>query len=205
MPVQIIREHVEELSYDSNYYHLCKRLATEPWFEIDRERLLELVDDSQFMWVMTLTSGGLSADEAFKVVFGRVAFIVHYYIDNRDDYTNFYQTCGSASSYVKLSYKEADKVFYMHKLEKMNLILSSICKMGMYDEVRQFLEFDEKIHNEFLTKYAVKIDELRNGTPVEQDVMLYGLYPEYAQFVAERFPMKYKELLPSGTEEDLPL
>lgn len=32
----------------------------------------------------------------------------------------------------------------MHKLEKMNLILSSICKMGMYDEVRQFLEFDEK-------------------------------------------------------------
>ena len=88
MPVQIIREHVEELSYDSNYYHLCKRLATEPWFEIDRERLLELVDDSQFMWVMTLTSGGLSADEAFKVVFGRVAFVVHYYIDNRDDYTN---------------------------------------------------------------------------------------------------------------------
>ena len=205
MPVQIIREHVEELSYDSNYYHLCKRLANEPWFEIDRERLLKLVDDSQFMWVMTLTSGGLSADEAFKVVFGRVAFVVHYYIDDRDDYTNFYQTYGSASSYVKLSYKEADKVFYMHKLEKRNMILSSICKMGMYDEVRQFLEFDEKIHNEFLTKYAVKIDELRNGTPVEQDVMLYGLYPEYAQFVAERFPMKYKELLPSGIEEDLPL
>ena len=205
MPVQIIREHVDELSYDSNYYHLCKRLAAEPWFEIDKERLLELVDDSKFMWVMTLTSGGLSADEAFKVVFGRVAFVVHYYIGDRDDYANFYQTYGSASSYVKLSYKDADKVFYMHKLETMNLILSSICKMGLYDEVRQFLEFDEKVHNEFLTKYAVKIDELRNGTPVEQEVMLYDLYYEYARFVAERFPMKYKELLPSGIEEDLPL
>lgn len=105
-------------------------MAAEPWFEIDRERLLELVDDSQFMWVMTLTSGGLSADEAFKVVFGRVAFVVHYYIDDRDDYTNFYQTYGSASSYVKLSYKEADKVFYMHKLEKMNLILPVYARWG---------------------------------------------------------------------------
>jgi len=69
----------------------------------------------------------------------------------------------------------------------------------------QFLEFDDKIHNSFLAKYSREIGELRNSTPIEQEIMLYDLYPKYARFVAERFPVKYKGLLSSEIEEDLPL
>lgn len=162
MPVEVIREHLEELSGDSNYYQLCKRLVAEPWFEIDRQKLLKTTDAGKYMWIISQSDSGLTPEEAISLLFQEIfSFLA-------DTERKFQSVYGPHSwfrvvndIYVKVvgDFEDLFFMYYQGNIEKM---LASMCRMGLQEEVNQFLTVDSMIHDLFLSNYRQEIGQLRS-------------------------------------------
>ena len=202
MPIDIIRKYVDELSVNSNYYNLCKRLVGEPWFTVDKEKLRQVVDDYKYMWIMSQTKEGLTSEEAQEVVFNRIAYTYKYlvYIRAREKEISMVHM---DSSIVNLNrWTSIADELYMCKLPNMDKMFSSMCRMGLWEDVEQFMKFDSFIHDDFLRIEGAVLEpkfSFRTGWVEE-----YSLEGEeepwewlfkFVQYYVKQFPSQYKRLL----------
>lgn len=196
MPMDVLQEHVEELSYDSNYYQLCRRLASEPWFYVDKEKLAALTNGLQYMWIMSMTENGLSSDESLKLIYRWIAVAIHYFDREADPDDSHFLDGRKTDFIVELNTWNINDNFYMHNLKTMDYMLANMCKMGLLEEVRQFLILDQKAHDDFISENKKDIEFIETQKSREQErILLESLYVRYARYFATCFPDKYKDLL----------
>lgn len=182
LATEVIREHLDELCYDSNYYQVCKRLATEPWFKIDWYRLYCLVKDYQFMWVMSLTHDDSQIDEATSIINICIEdCMLHCLKESKFE---------EMDKIMSLDWDYSEKA-YIFKIRKLEQMFVSMCRMGLYQEVKTYIEEDRKFQSEFREQYEAEYDRIKNS-PYSKDYssLLKDLYVKYARFYLEHYPPK---------------
>lgn len=138
-----MRPIADELSYDSNYYNLCKRLGGEKWFHIDTQKLFRCCDDLKFMWVMSQSADGLPLDKAMSILYSHIA---KFLVDAKESDNAFKVITDSINTNWSF---ECEKFLYAQRLYDVEKILSNMCRMGYVDEVLDFIDADNKLHNDF--------------------------------------------------------
>lgn len=186
--VEIIKEYIDELCYNSNYYGLCKRLVSEYWFKIDKDKLqYNCGSDEKYLWIVSQRQLILDEKEAMEFVYKRIVGAIFHndtdsYPDDRfsnRELTNLYFTC---------IYGRFEDNFYMCNIKGMDKILKSLCCLGFEDAVHRFIENDQKLHDEFLNKIGNKqtVGGLLN-------MNAYKSYlKKFVQYYAASFPCEYK-------------
>lgn len=192
MPMELIRQNINNLCYDSNYYQICKRLAGESWFVIDKIRLRSVSATIQFMWVMSQTPTGLTSTEALQIVFGWIAYIVHSLdCDISSDSHSF--TIGRKSQFcVGAAITNTYGNLYIQKLYGVDKILASMCKMGLYAEVERLLAIDYELHCEFLNLYADE-EEWENYFYDDTELFANVMASNYAHYFASVVVTKFQD------------
>ncbi len=75
-PLAYIREHMDELGDGRNYYFICRRMATETDFEIDRNKL----DDLDYLMTLYHADRKIEDEEANDILFGIIHDVsVHWW------------------------------------------------------------------------------------------------------------------------------
>ena len=194
LPTDVIKERLDDLSFNSNYYQMCKRLVEEPWFTVDKDKLREQTDGSRYLWIMSQTDSGLSVKEAFGVLYRWIAVAIHYYVREMDPDDSHFLSRENTSFILEVNHRDVDQNFCMYNLNNVENMLSSMCRMGLQKEVLDFLKFDCKIHDVFMRQHErdllrVVNGEMNNGSHLE------SLYAEYFKYLAEQFPKDYTEEL----------
>lgn len=203
-PIDIIRERIETLTYDSNYYRLCKRLVKEDWFVIDKERLMKnATSDEQYLWIMSQTKEGLPVKDAFEVLYFRIAIAVNSIRTDIDPHENQYYGLGHVVSKVYIDCGVDDN-FYLTHLEGINKMLSSLLWMGYFNEVKAFLTWDKELHAKFMQENSLQFDYIEKNSSSKRESIL-DLYRKYAEFVAMNFPTDYLYLFDELNEKFKPL
>lgn len=190
-----LRERADYLSYRSNYSSLCKRLASEPWFVIDKEKLWNALDvdsDVMYLWIMSQTQEGLSNAEAWSIIYHRIAKTIIAAEKEADSSIRFLFDGPSILVNLK-TYNTPESIFYITCLAGMDKMLCSLIQMGLYQKVYDFIEWDEMIHRQFVSEYS-EIDSMKDASyGVDEHILDY--YKEYVKIVAKHFPIEYYNLL----------
>lgn len=181
MPSETLREHIEELSEELDYYYLCKRLVSEPWFEVDKAKLLLSTDAVNYLWIISQSNSVLTFEEASYTLYQE---IIPFLGNAKTGIRTFYWPPHRGKSYDKLFYPEEfhdEEHFFMYKLGKVENILSYMCKKGLQEEVKQFLLVDTKIHENFVRRKKHLFEPFGDFTRPK----LQMLYQIYARFLVK--------------------
>jgi len=194
--IEQIKPRVQDLCYDSNYYNLCKRLAPELWFVIDKEKLRTVAgSDQKYLWIMSHTPDGLPAEEAWTMIYKWIAIAIHYTDTDADPNNRRFLDGRNKDFIVKLNfYHHIRENFYLTHLKGMDKMLSSLIYMGYVKEVADFLQWDESLHYDFYNAYSNHFDYLLKY-PFADEEFVADLYKKYVQFVSKQFPPEYRSLL----------
>lgn len=190
-----LRERADYLSYRSNYSSLCKRLASEPWFVIDKEKLrtaLDVDSEVRYLWIMSQTQEGLSNAEAWEIIYRRIAKAIIATEGKTDSSIRFLFDGPSILVDLK-SYRTPESILFLTYLNGMDKMLCSLIRMGLYQEVYDFIEWDGIIHRQFVSEYS-EIDSMKNASYIIEEHIL-DYYKEYVKIVAKHFPIEYIHLL----------
>lgn len=191
-----LKARTEELSYSSNYLNLCKRLAGEVWFAIDKEKLKSLVDsDLTYLWIMSQTAEGVTSNEAWQIIYRWIAVAIHYADTDKDPESNRFHDDRNMDFILDLScYSDIEDIFFLTHLKKMDKMLSCMLRMGFYDEAKMFLQWDNLLHKRFLDMYAGQLLAIKDS-PTKDISVVQKLYKKYVQFVSHQFPLEYIDQL----------
>lgn len=188
-PIGMIRDRIEALGYDSNYYRLCKRLAAESWFVIDKEKLRKTAkSDVLYLWVMSRTEKGLSLEEGLEVIYRRISETIYYVRADKNPQNDTYY--GSSGVLLRLDENNTEGNFFLTKIEGMDKMLSSLMWMGYYNEVKAFLAWDNVLHEAFKRENSDLFDYLDRATTDKRGCLLY-LYQNYIDYLMNNIPPKY--------------
>lgn len=179
--VDVIIQNIEDLDYESNYYNLCKRLVSQDWFHIDREKLRNsCMDDSKYLWIISQSKEWLTEDEALDVLYHWIAQVLQrmnpdIVIQNKSDKPNhvsdFLPDYGEAYNLTMLNYR------------MVRNMLTSMCAMGMEKAVERFIEHDKHICSEFCRIHNIYLQDLSEADEY--------LVKQYGSFYALNFPASY--------------
>lgn len=197
--IEQLRERISELSYNSNYYRLCKRLAPEPWFLIDKDKLRDAAEedpDLNYLWIMSQTESGFSGTEAWEIIYKRIARTIKMVSTNLNPYDERYLD-GSVILLQLNIYHNILENFYLTHIKGMYKMLASLLRIGQYKQVKEFLEWDQKLHFQFASDYSSHFDYLRR-TPHRDREFVLDLFRKYMEFVKEQFPQEYRYLFDSN-------
>lgn len=190
-PTEAIKQEIQSLTYDSNYYQLCKRLAEQEWFTIDKEKLLRLTSQSNYLWIMSRTRSAITKEEAFSVIYDWIAKSIAFYkkdIKKNDSHFEY-------TSIVPYSSWCIDYNFWMHNFKEMDKMLASLCKMGMWREVKVFLALDKALHDKFTHSHDETITFINYSNLSPDEDLLSNLCAEYIKFCELNFPPEYSTSL----------
>ncbi len=135
-PIDYIWKHLDELSVDGNYRHVCCRLAGHPDFEIDMERL---EDDSyesypfSYLYVMAKAGAKVDGEEALEMLFSHIAEQVLQV--RKDDSNPRYYRVPSISGL-----KGVDKILYY------------MSECGLVDKLLYFAKWEQHINDVFIER-----------------------------------------------------
>lgn len=198
-PIDMIRDRIDALSYDSNYYRLCKRLAAEPWFVIDKEKLRKTAQsDMLYLWIMAHTEKGVSLEEAREIIYRRISETIYFVRANKNPKDNTYYD--SRNVLLRLEDFNKESNFFLTRIEGMDKMLSSLIWMGYYAEVKAFLAWDGGLHEAFMRENSEMFDYLDRATTDARECLLY-LFQNYMDYLANHFPAEYVNLFEKVTEE----
>lgn len=188
--VEVIREHIDQLSYDSNYYALCKRLVSEPWFPIDKEKLrFNCGSDEKYLFILSQRRPALDEKEAMEFVYKKIVGAIFH--NDTDTYADDrFLNRELSNQYFSCIYGKPESNFYMSDLKGMDKILASLCAMGFESAVSRFIEDDQKIHDDFFKIREFELMQAFSGT-LPQDVYQYFV-KEFVKHYAASFPAEYK-------------
>lgn len=188
--VEIIKEYIDDLCYDSNYYGLCKRLVSEYQFKIDKEKLhFNCGSDENYLWIVSQRRLIVDEKEAMEFVYKKIAgAIFHNDTDNYSDDRFFNRE--HSNQYFTRIYGKLEDNFYMCNVNGMDKILASICSLGFENAVQIFIENDQKLHNEFLKGKGKEIKHIGGGILPMNTYKNY--LKEFVQYYAASFPREYK-------------
>lgn len=182
MPSETLREHIEELTEELDYYYLCKRLVSEPWFEINKAKLLLSTNSADYMWIISQSKSVLTLDEATLSLYKE---IIPFLCNAKTGILTFNWPYPGWKRYEKIfsareEFHEEDH-FFMYKLGKVENILSYMCRKGLQEEVKQFLLVDTKIHENFVSRKKHLFEPIGDFTRQK----LQMLYQIYARFLVK--------------------
>lgn len=191
--VEVLREYVDELCYDSNYFGLCKRLVMEPWFTIDKERLrFYSGSDEKYLWILSQSRTGLLEKDALELIYKKIAGVI-YSLDTEtypDEWFTVRQDVRQIFSDV--NYSKVEDNFFMSRTEGMEKMLISMCRMGLEHSVQQFMEKDKAIHDIFVKERESEIAKVGGRSAAYNYDALYQLLKEFAISYAAFFPAEYE-------------
>ena len=189
-PVEELREMVDELSIDSNYYHLCKKLVNENWFRVDKHRLRSQVDLDKFIWIMSQTKERLTDDEITLLYYTKIAQSISFYYSQMSSIPLLLG--GSKDDLFPDSCSGRDEDdFYITNITSMSNFFSCLCRMGKTDTVEFFLSQDKAIHDEFINHYQ---DEISGADPSSKE---NDLLMKFLNMYSSHYPEQYRFLLPN--------
>lgn len=188
--VDVLREHIDDLDYDSNYYGLCKRLITEDWFHVDKERLyFNCGSDENYLWIISHKRLLLTEKEAMEYIYKRiVGAIFHNDTDNYPD--NRFSNRGLTNIYFTRIYGRLEDNFFMCNVKGIDKMLSSLCLLGFEDAVQRFIKNDQILHDEFLDKNGSEIKKTLGG--ILNTDAYKSFLRKFVQHYALSFPSEYK-------------
>ena len=181
--LDVVHQNIDELSYESNYYNLCKRLFSQKWFHVDKEKLRNSCkDDCKYLWMMSQSRERLTEHEALDIVYHWVAQVLcrmnpKIVIDSKYNKSNCVSYAlpnwGEAYNLSMLSYRVVERM------------LTSMCAMGMEKAAERFIEQDRNIHYEFCRLHDIYLHNLSQADD--------SLVKDYGVFYAKSFPDNYKD------------
>ena len=137
-PLDYLKQHTEELSGDRNYYFICRRMAEDKDFVINRD----LLSQTDYLMVMQHTHRHLEDAEAKDILFQAVHQVaVHWW------------------PYLELSrdYKpDRREMMSLTDFSKVSLVLYYLGKMGKEEVIKSFSVWDKAIQSSVShsTEYA---------------------------------------------------
>lgn len=173
----IVKEHIEELRVDDDlYFALCRRFVKENWFVLDRDRLARCTSINAYLSIISQTSEGITDEEARTLLFQWVATIAAKIKEkhpglNLDTIFWRYQ-------------KQTHRVIYAWGLDTA---LWYFLKMGKYDVVSEFIEWDQLIFDTYYSRLTSEEDN-----PENQE--------SFVDVIIEKFPDKYRKLYHLNSE-----
>lgn len=172
-PLSFLRENMEQLSEDRNYYFLCRRLATEKDFVIDRTRM----SNTDYLSVLYHAGREISDDEARDILFE----IVHDCCLENPFAMRLEQTFGG----------HYPQVVTMINFRAINLAIYYLLRMDKFDAVTQFTKWNDALEMEIAcSPEFMTID--RNDFPsnFEYDLRRIVIAQFYAYSLLEK---KYRQ------------
>lgn len=138
-PPEYLKEHMEELSEGRNYYFICRRLAADPGYEINKD----LLGATDYLMVLHHSNKTIEDNEATDILFQTVHDIsVHWWpsMELSRDYRPDRKEMMSASDFDKVSMA----LYYLRMMGKEEVILSfKEWDDAMQERVRQSDEYAE--------------------------------------------------------------
>lgn len=189
MPSEIIREHMEELSKKLDYDYLCERLVSEPWFEIDKGKLLRSTDASNYMWIISQSNSVLTLEESTLLLYQEIKPFLS--IVGMQPRSYFWPYEWEKHEKLFKSNKYDEDHFFLRKLGNVENMLSSMCKMGLQEYVKQFLLVDTRIHASFISTHKHFFEPLKDLKGEKLEL----LYKKYALFLLKRLYDPYRDSL----------
>ena len=124
-PMEYLKEHTEELSEDRNYYFICRRLAADEDYVIDKERM----SATDYLIVLHHANRPIEDDEALDILHQTVR-------DISVDWWPYYEL----SRYHRSGRKEITSTT---DFSKVSMVLYYLKRMGKLNVIRTFKVWDD--------------------------------------------------------------
>lgn len=174
MDKDVIRKHLDDLLADDKlYFDLCRRLAKESWFSVDKQRLSQLTNINEYLSIMSLKPSLMTDEEAKSFLYQWIGTISAEYKEERfvsKDKHVFWS--GITQEHRAINAWGFDTaLFYLLKMNRNNIVTN-------------FLAWDEKVYQ----AYHKSIDSVNDSYDNHErfvDIILENLPEEYIKF---RYP-----------------
>lgn len=74
----VVRNHLDELNSKDFYFGLCRRFINKPWFQLDTEKLRGCTFINAYLFIMSKTVQGVSAEEAELLLYQWIAVLLAF-------------------------------------------------------------------------------------------------------------------------------
>ena len=172
-PLEYLKEHTEELSEDRNYYFICRRLATDAGYEINKD----LLSPTDYLMVLYHANRTIEDHEATDILYQTVQEIsVHWWPSLE------------LSRYYRPDRKEMMSV---SDFGKVSMTLYYLRKMGKVQVIQSFKEWDVSVQ-EGVSQCAEYAELLKQPLSDHDfaDMLTRIVQRQIGQFL----PEKYKRL-----------
>ena len=172
-PLEYLKEHMEELSEDRNYYFICRRLAADADYEINKD----LLSATDYLIVLHHSNRTIEDNEATDILFQIAHDIsVHWWpsMELSRDYRPDRKEMMSTSDF-----------------DKVSMALYYLRKMGKEEVIQSFKKWDDALQER--VRQSDEYAELLKQPLSDHDFadMLASIVRKY---VGQTLPEKYKRL-----------
>lgn len=130
----IVYKHLDELTHIDYYFYLSRRFINKSWFKLDVEKLKNSTHINSYLFIMSQTPEGISAEEARQLLYQWIAVIVLH--DGKN-----YRSLTSQNIFWRFN----DSGHRVINVWGIDTALYYLLCMNHNDVVKEILEWDEKI------------------------------------------------------------
>ena len=182
-PLKYIREHMDELGDKRNYYFICRRMATDKDFLIDRNKL----DDLDYLMTLYHANRTIEDAEAKDILFG----IVH------DISVHWWPSLELSRNYMP----DRTEMMSASDFDKVSMALYYLEKMGCEKVIIAFREWDATVQaSASKSKEYAKL----NKKPLSDYDYAYQLANIFQKQLSISLPEKYKNMPVKDQDQRFP-